>query len=55
MATKKQKHQAALEKRKRFMEAAKADGLKALRKDQERRAYYREKREKEERKKGSDG
>ncbi len=40
MATKKQKHEAALAKRARFLEAAKRDGLEAQRKDRE----YRERR-----------
>lgn len=37
MATKKQKHQAAMERREKFLAEVKADGLKALQFDRERR------------------
>lgn len=42
MATKKQKRQAAQAKREKFMAEVRADGLKALKRDQERRAEIEE-------------
>lgn len=47
MATKKQKHQAALERREHFMDVVRQDGLIALNADRERRAAIAERAEKD--------
>lgn len=46
MATRKQKHAAAVAKREKFMEAYRNDGLKALEKDRQKRAAAAQKADK---------